>query len=245
MAASIRSSVTTPEVGRTADAKPKSSCLTSRRKAIEVPTTPDKLAKALTDLSRRRVLVGIPAGESPREGGTITNAAIGYINEFGSPAANIPARPHLVPGVQNALPAVTKYFEAAARAALAGNTGAVDTYFEQAGQKAVDSVKSLIRSQLKPLLAESTVKARRLRRPDIHYRVRMQIVDAVEAAKGTPRGSPARLLLAQLRERYNLGKQVYLRKAQTPEEATPLLDTSNYINSITSVVTTEKIVVKK
>jgi hypothetical protein len=201
-----------------------------------MPTTPDKLAQALADLQRRRVLIGIPAGE-PREGGTITNAAIGYINEFGSPAANIPARPHLVPGVQAALPAITKYLQAAARAALTGaDPSVVDSYFEQAGQKGVDSVKALIRAKLKPQLAESTVKARRLRRPDIHYRVRMQIVDAVEAAKGTPRGSPARLLLAQLRERYNLGKQVYLRAAQTPEEATPLLDTSNYINSFTAVV---------
>ncbi len=59
----------------------------------------------------KSVLVGIPSdakarkkikAANPNSGGENrqpTNAEIGYINEFGSPAQNIPARPFLGPGV--------------------------------------------------------------------------------------------------------------------------------------------------
>ena len=59
-------------------------------------STPEQLAKVMADLQRRRLLIGIPADKNARLGEPIGNALIGYINETGSPARNIPARAHLV-----------------------------------------------------------------------------------------------------------------------------------------------------
>ena len=64
--------------------------------------TQDNLAniqKALHDLSRTTVHVGIPEEKSKRKSpDKMTNAALGYIHEYGSPANNIPARPWLKTG---------------------------------------------------------------------------------------------------------------------------------------------------
>lgn len=56
---------------------------------------------ALKSLTKKDVLVGIPAEDSDRDDVSFGNAGIGYINEYGSPAQNIPPRPHLVPGVKS------------------------------------------------------------------------------------------------------------------------------------------------
>lgn len=57
----------------------------------------------LKEMESKNILVGIPADAAPREEKTeITNAEIGYVNEFGSPAKNIPPRPFLMPGVKDA-----------------------------------------------------------------------------------------------------------------------------------------------
>lgn len=54
---------------------------------------------ALKSLTKKDVLVGIPAEDSDRDDVPFGNAGIGYINEYGSPAQNIPPRPHLVPAL--------------------------------------------------------------------------------------------------------------------------------------------------
>ncbi len=63
------------------------------------------LMQAIEMLRHRAVFVGIPAEFAQRDDDApITNAQIGYINEFGSPKQNIPPRPHLVPGVRAYMP---------------------------------------------------------------------------------------------------------------------------------------------
>ncbi|EHT99665.1 putative bacteriophage protein [Pantoea stewartii subsp. stewartii DC283] len=47
---------------------------------------------ALKTIGNRDVLVGIPAEDSARDDAPFGNAGIGYINENGSPAQNIPAK---------------------------------------------------------------------------------------------------------------------------------------------------------
>ncbi|HCA7460069.1 TPA: hypothetical protein MX372_004907, partial [Enterobacter roggenkampii] len=56
---------------------------------------------ALKSISKKEVLVGIPEEDSEREDVPFGNAGIGYVNEYGSPAQNIPPRPHLIPGVKS------------------------------------------------------------------------------------------------------------------------------------------------
>lgn len=55
---------------------------------------------SLKALTSKEVLIGIPAEDSDREDVPFGNAGIGYLNEYGSPAQNIPPRPHLRPGVK-------------------------------------------------------------------------------------------------------------------------------------------------
>ena len=121
--------------------------------------SPEEIVVALERLSRRRVLIGIPQENDPRPGEPIGNAALGYIHEFGG--VHIPARPHLIPGVEEAMDDITRRLRAAAETVLSsGQLGQVDAYLGQAGQIAVDSVKNKIRSNIPPPLAPATVRGR-------------------------------------------------------------------------------------
>lgn len=112
------------------------------------------------------VLVGIPADDTERDtedGETpmITNAALLAINNFGSPANNIPARPVMEIGIRNAQEAIAAQFKKAAVDALSKGFAAVVTYYERAGIIAANSVKKAINDQegFDPP-AESTLKSR-------------------------------------------------------------------------------------
>lgn len=166
----------------------------------------DDLEAILTELGKRAILVGIPQEKNPRSDG-VTNSMIGYVHEFGSPAQNIPARPHLIPGVQAALPEITNRLNAAVSTALKGGSAdAVDIFFEQAGQMAVNSVRAVIRAGIPPPIKPETV----LGRTTGHSRRR----------QATPRGTWTRAARAEL----------------VAGDVTPLIDTASYINSITYVV---------
>jgi phage gpG-like protein len=119
--------------------------------------------RAMRQLADRVVLVGIPSSTAGREDVPITNAVIGYIQEHGSPAANIPARPFLVPGVEDAEARTIPRLKAAATAALAGDAEKVDQRLHQAGLIAQSAVQAKINSNVPPPLAESTLEARRAR----------------------------------------------------------------------------------
>lgn len=118
--------------------------------------------RSIEKLVGQRVLVGYPASTSARDG-PITNAALGYIHEHGAPEANIPARPHLVPGVNNAKARLIAKFRQIGEAALAGQAGKADMGFAQAGLIAQNAVKAKISEGVPPPLAESTLAARRRR----------------------------------------------------------------------------------
>lgn len=64
----------------------------------------DGVLMSLKLIEAEELLVGIPQASSSRSGDDVTNAQIGYLNEHGSPANNIPPRPHLLPAVAEASP---------------------------------------------------------------------------------------------------------------------------------------------
>lgn len=103
-------------------------------------------------LIKKNVYVGIPEANNRREDSPITNAALGYINEFGSPAQKIPARPFLEPGVEEAKPDIIKIL---GNAAITTQTSAddVDVALNKAGQKTRDTVKRRIQqsTDIEPL----------------------------------------------------------------------------------------------
>jgi len=130
------------------------------------------LLKAIENLTRLQVLVGIPGDTPPRRmpaGQThppITNATIGYINEFGSPAANIPARPFLLPGIAAAMPAIITRLRTGARKALSFplDPQAGVAVLTGVGLIAQNSVRAVITAGIPPPLAASTLRARKTRK---------------------------------------------------------------------------------
>jgi len=111
--------------------------------AIRVDTA-QSILDALKALANKDVLVGIPESKDERDDGDIGNAAIGYINENGSPAQNIPPRPHLKPGVKSVEQDFMPHLKAAAQKALEGNAEGAVTSLDRAGTVAANGVKRCI-----------------------------------------------------------------------------------------------------
>jgi len=105
---------------------------------------PDFL-KAIKALAQDKVLVGIAADKAFREPTEddphpeINNAEIGYLHEFGAPEINLPARPHLVPGIKKAMPEIEAVYHKAAQYALDGNYAKVAQAHGVVGMKATSS----------------------------------------------------------------------------------------------------------
>lgn len=172
-------------------------------------TTEDKTASFLRDIQKlvtREVLVGVPSDKAERKekGEPINNAQIGYIHEYGAPAKNIPARPHLVPGVRDAEPKVVPHFAKAAQAILRGDEQDMIKELNSAGLKAVSSVKGVLNAGINPPLSDSTLKAR---------------------ARRGRKGAIAELAARERGEQAGVG-----------QGAKPLIDTSEYRDSITYVI---------
>lgn len=124
-----------------------------------------ELLRAMNALASKEVLVGIPSdgADNERADAPITNAQIGFINEFGAPEMNIPARPFLIPGVQKAWPEAQKRMTAGAKALLrfAPNASTVvDSALEGAGLLAQGEVVQMINDGLEPKLSDATLYAR-------------------------------------------------------------------------------------
>lgn len=173
-----------------------------------------QVMSAIGRFDRERVLVGVPestAGRQDYAGQEINNATIGYLMENGSPAANIPARPHLVPGVQEAGPEIVKRYRGAAEKAVGGDVGAIDVAHRVVGQIAADSVRLKITTGQFVPLAPSTVAGR------ARQRGTGKRVSEIEYARLIREGSsPA--------------------SAQTQAGIQPLVNTGAYAASITFVV---------
>jgi hypothetical protein len=116
------------------------------------------LADVIAQLGKSDVLIGIPRENAPREDGeSMNNAARAYILDRGSPAAHIPARPFLEPGVEAALPRAKSYLMQGVKKAIKGDQGAIDRALAAAGITAEREVKRKINSNLPPALSVFTV----------------------------------------------------------------------------------------
>lgn len=127
-----------------------------------------QVLKAIEDLTRQQVLVGIPGDAAARtgRGAAITNAQIGYIQEFGSPAQNIPARPFLRPGVNDAMPDIIARLRNGAKLALKFplDPDAGTKALMAAGLVAQRSVQMTITNVIPPPLSPVTIQRRRTRK---------------------------------------------------------------------------------
>lgn len=128
-----------------------------------------EVQKMIQGLGASRVLVGIPADDAarkPEEGeekAPINNATIGYIMEYGSAAANIPERPHLIPGVVDARGRIVEIFRAGLQNVAAGHEPDIDRTLHKVGLVAQASVRNKIDTGPFVPLAPATLAARRRR----------------------------------------------------------------------------------
>lgn len=124
-----------------------------------------KFAETVKVLALSDVLVGVPEVNGGRkeddEHGEFNNAAIGYMNEFGSDLAGVPPRPHLSKGIQLKKQEITEELKQAAAKAF-NDPSAVEKHYTRAGIIATMSVKNVITSQLEfTPLSETTLRMRR------------------------------------------------------------------------------------
>lgn len=119
-------------------------------KTVGVKVTADFVGDFEDILSKLRndaVLVGIPEEKTARKGNEINNATLLAINEYGSAHNNIPARPVVNNGIENARDAIAEQFGKAAKYALTNGANALDVFYERAGIVASNSIKKAINDQ--------------------------------------------------------------------------------------------------
>ena len=130
---------------------------------ITIKTNNSAIKEMTAGIADNTLLIGIPQSTNARDaddGNPITNAQILLINEFGSPAQNIPARPSLRPGVSAILPQAKIILAQAAKSEVAGKSGAMLKALNTVGLLAQNSVKGIIRARIPPDLAERTKRGR-------------------------------------------------------------------------------------
>lgn len=136
-----------------------------------------KILGSIKTMTSHDVLVGFPMDKSevrtlppPKPGATspgvssITNAQIAFIQEHGSPVANIPARPFMVPGVNDVKGRAVELLKRAALAGLEGKQNQSMRLLNQLGAIGVSAIQRRITmGEGWPPLAPRTLAERRAR----------------------------------------------------------------------------------
>lgn len=139
---------------------------------MPVKITKDRVSevmKGVRALTKSEVLIGVPDTRAERKpedgekGPPASNALIGYVQEYGDPAKNIPARPFLVPGVQSIKDKAIPILKKAGQAALDGDGKDVAKSLMTVGLMGQSAVQRKITTGPFDPLAERTLKARAAR----------------------------------------------------------------------------------
>lgn len=121
----------------------------------------DELRRQLLALVTLETLVGVPNENTERDDPAsqdVTNATLAYIHDNGAP--RIPARPFMLPGMENAKDEVTNVLAKTAQYALYNNGAKVLEGFERVGMIASKEIRNVIRAGIAPPLAPRTLRAR-------------------------------------------------------------------------------------
>lgn len=180
----------------------------------------EDLVASLLELADAQVLVGFPEdGEARQDAKEPTNAQLAYIHDNGAPEANIPARPFMVPGLEEAKDKVADKLVQTLKAVLREGVGGdgmakARQGLEQVGFIAANSVKRAINAGVPPPLSDYTLRAR--------------------MKSGRKDGGGARKGAAQELDRRWDGQE------PSVEFAKPLVDTGQMRNNVTYVVRSRK-----
>lgn len=108
----------------------------------------DKFDETIKRFRNDEVLVGIPEEETQRTTDTlINNATLLAINNFGSPAQNIPPRPVMSIGIRKSQEQIAEQFKLAVQKSFSEGINALGVYYERAGIIASNAIKKAINSQ--------------------------------------------------------------------------------------------------
>ena len=186
-----------------------------------------KIRRAITALTEKDVFIGVPAnddergdikkknhGQHAREGG-INNAELSYIHEYGAPAAGIPARPHLVPGLDDIKGEAAGLLKGAAKKALEGNEAAIEPILNKIGLLGEKSVRAKFQDNDWPPLDPEYAHYKAIKKDDKG--------NAVRDAKGRV-----------LRKKSRWEKAT--KNGTEGDAANPLLDTAQLMKSHTYVI---------
>lgn len=138
---------------------------------MSVKVTVDRVAavlKSINGLTKNQVLVGIPAEHAdrqpdPEQPEPANNAMIGYLMENGSPAQNIPARPHMRPGIESVKDEISKRYKDGAAAVMDGRVSDPDKVHTAVGLIAEKGIKAKITDGPFVPLSPRTIAARKAR----------------------------------------------------------------------------------
>lgn len=134
---------------------------------IKTKDTSEQIFSQIRQLVKNQVLIGIPAenaGRDPEEGEEktpLSNAEIGYLMEKGSPPNNIPARPFLVPGIQEGKDAIAQQMKRGAMKAFKNDTNAADIALNAAGLAGMNAVQAKIEMGPFKILSDVTLARRK------------------------------------------------------------------------------------
>jgi hypothetical protein len=126
----------------------------------------NRVRDRIKELGAQNVLVGIPSQQAMRENDEdenpeVNNAMLGFIHENGSPAQNIPARPWLIPAMQENKDQIADQLEGGIRANLEGKDVASDVILHRVGIVAMNAArKKIIDGPFVPLSPVTIAKRR-------------------------------------------------------------------------------------
>lgn len=134
------------------------------KKMMTVKVVKDEVSKLLNkfkELNKKEVLVGVPQNKTNRKSNELNNAQIAFINNYGSPANNIPPRPFMEPGINKIK---GEYFSILKKYALSlpSDNSSLEKGLNAIGLVAQSSIKNIIRTNEGfPPIKDSTLKQRR------------------------------------------------------------------------------------
>ena len=128
--------------------------------AVLVVNNLAQVLKGISVLVGTDVMVGVPSSKADRRDGKINSAQLAYIHDKGAPAAHIPARPFMEPGIKSVQAQVAEELAKAGPLALQGRLEAVEKALNRVGIIASQAIKAKISEGIPPPLAPSTIKGR-------------------------------------------------------------------------------------
>lgn len=162
------------------------------------------LRRAIAALTEQDVYIGVPDDKNARKDGGPTNAEIACWQEKGIPSRNVPARPALLPGIKDIQGEAAELLKDAAKKALEGNEGAVNTALNKIGLLGQNAARArFVNNNWKPL-ADSTL--------DYHPLVKSESGETLRDKKGNPLRKKSRREKERVNPRMDTGQN---RKAYT------------------------------